>query len=468
MFNRLIDSYRPIHQPLMTRPSYSLELVTAMAMPLAMAMVEGRVVAVLARKVFDVGDFGFATIMAGPVLANITSMLWAMLARGRPKVGFITTLQSIMLLLIAAVAVLPNHQASRYGGTLLVAMMLTVRCLLAGLVTIRSTVWRHNYPRAVRGQITGRLAMVSSLIMSVAPLVTAPLLDYRVELFRVIYPLAAALAAVGVISFSRVRVRREKELLDFERQPAARPTPHGDAAPVYEFDNKATPESSTHFWNVLRRDRFYREYQLWQFVGGVANLMGDAAIAKLVIDWTERPPYRDYAFLLSMLLLVTLPMVVMMLVLPYWARYFDQVHIAQFRSRHSLYWILLQVLYWICAMLGPAGLLLVWLPQIVVGIINAGGTLAWNLGHNDFANRRLVAVYMGIHIMLTGVRGLFAAYLAIYLMEGWRGAGLLPGFAGIGPHVFLITVALSVVAEIGYQNLKRQLDSGRLSRNVAD
>jgi hypothetical protein len=38
----------------------------------------------------------------------------------------------------------------------------------------------------------------------------------------------------------------------------------------------------------------------------------------------------------------------------------------------------------------------------------AGGKLGWNLGHNDFASDDQSTLYMGIHVTLTGVRGLIA------------------------------------------------------------
>lgn len=473
MLQRLLSPYRVRSQPLMTRQSYSRELITSLMMPMAYALIEGRVVAVLAARVFQINNFEFATIMAAPAVANLSSIAWAHLARGRPKVRFMTRLQTLVLLLIAAVGLLP---ATHAGGVTLVVMVTAMRCLMAGLVTIRSTIWRHNYPRAVRGQVTSRLAILSTVIMSVAPLIAAPLLDYNAMLFRWVYPLSALVASAGVIAFSRVRVRREGELLTYERQAAAKPTAHGEPGSVYEYDEKAPAESNTRFWHVLRQDRYYRDYQLWQFIGGMANLMGDAAVARLVVSWTsdERyPVLMQQQFLISVLLLVTIPSVVMILLLPKWAAYFDGVHIAEFRARHSKVWIVLQGLNFISAltavMVSPMlGLCVLVLAQAAVGVANAGGMLAWNLGHNDFADRKMVAVYMGIHIMLTGVRGLFAAYLGIYIMEGFSGWGVLPQLPGVGPYVFIVTLAMAIVCEAGYRNLKNHFDRGDIKKVVQD
>ena len=63
IFRHWFASYHPLAQPRMTRPSYARELVTSATFPIALAMVEGSVIAVLADKIFNVGQFAFATIM---------------------------------------------------------------------------------------------------------------------------------------------------------------------------------------------------------------------------------------------------------------------------------------------------------------------------------------------------------------------------------------------------------------------
>ena len=71
------------NQPMMARQSYAAELVTASTFPMAVAMLEAGVIGVLAKKTFQVSEFELATIMAAPIFANLTSFMWAMLARSR-------------------------------------------------------------------------------------------------------------------------------------------------------------------------------------------------------------------------------------------------------------------------------------------------------------------------------------------------------------------------------------------------
>ena len=101
------------------------------------------------------------------------------------------------------------------------------------------------------------------------------------------------------------------------------------------------------------------------------------------------------------------------------------------------------------------------LPMLVQGVMRGGGMIAWQLGHNDFADKRLAALYMGIHQTLTGLRGAFAPFLGVALLAGWDSfewwGGHVPGWEGIGEQVFLITTALAVIGWLGFWHLSRQI-----------
>jgi hypothetical protein len=480
MLLRALASFSPRRQPWATRQSYSHELINALTYPVALALVESTVVGVLAAKAFGIDPaasavdaFLFATIMAAPMFANLTSFVWAWLARGRRKVRFINMLQIATLVVVAAIALLPTDPP---GAVMLTLLVVLARCLLSGIITLRSTVWRMNYPRHVRAQITGKLALLQSLIGAVAPLAGYALLDINEDAFRVLYPGSVAIAAIGVSTFWRIRLRHERELLDYENQPTARPQRRGAVGAIYEFDPRqsvptadaaATP-TRENFWSILKRDRTYRAYMLWQFVGGAANMMGEVVVVAAVAQMTVG---LRGEYVTAITLTTAIPMLFAVLTLPHWARYLDQVHVAVFRSRQGVWWVGNQAMLWLALLLFVqlemfwAGVAAMALARVVQGITRGAGMLAWNLGHNDFADRRMVAIYMGIHVTLTGVRGAVAPFIAILLYAGWSGVAIsgttiLPGFAGIGYHVFILTTVMALVAERGFTALARQIQAG--------
>ena len=91
------------------------------------------------------------------------------------------------------------------------------------------------------------------------------------------------------------------------------------------------------------------------------------------------------------------------------------------------------------------------------GIVNGGGSLAWQLGHNDFAPRDQLAAYMGIHVTLTGVRGAFAPFLGMALYLGWSQGTVLPEVQGLGPYLFIVSALLGVLAWRGFNTLRHEV-----------
>jgi hypothetical protein len=90
----------------------------------------------------------------------------------------------------------------------------------------------------------------------------------------------------------------------------------------------------------------------------------------------------------------------------------------------------------------------------VTGIADAGGALAWNLGHNDYAKDHNAAQYMGVHVTLTGIRGLIAPFLGVGIYNL-----LEHGHAGWGVWTFLPCLMLNVSGAIGFVRMRRELQS---------
>jgi len=443
---RLLSDYlfgfAPSRQPVMARPAYRRELTAASTFPLAGSMAEAGVVGLIAELAFDVRPFAFATIVAAPAFAHVTSGLWAKLLQGKRKAIMVARIQFAILVLIALVAVLPTTPA---GGAALVAIVVAVRCLMAGMVTVRSVIWRANFAQATRAQVTGKLIVTSSLLFAAAPLLAALLFDARPWLFRVVYPVSAAIAMVSVLMFLGLRVRREpSHLAEESAAPSALPDAGDPADPTFPLRASA--------FEILKRDHLFRRYMFWQFIAGVANMAGNAAMLKLIAQTVKALPDDEPKYLIGMALTTSIPLIMMTLTVPFWAILMDRVHITRFRKRHGTLWIVTQCMCLLVAFVPIVGLFIV--PRVLQGMVFGGGALAWQLGHHDFADRRLAATYMGIHQTLTGIRGAFAPYLGVLLLAGWQSGKLigfdLPGFVGIGPWVFAVTAVLALIAWLGF------------------
>ena len=140
----------------------------------------------------------------------------------------------------------------------------------------------------------------------------------------------------------------------------------------------------------------------------------------------------------------------MALSIPAWSRLLDRVHIVHFRAVHSWVPMGVAVLLLLGGLLSEPALL--WLAAIGTGVAFGGGRLAWNLGHHDFAPAHHSSRYMGVHVTLTGTRGLVAPFLAVGLYQLFEGVR-----PGAGAWVFAIGLALVATGAWGFARMHRAM-----------
>jgi hypothetical protein len=92
---------------------------------------------------------------------------------------------------------------------------------------------------------------------------------------------------------------------------------------------------------------------------------------------------------------------------------------------------------------------LLWPGSVMLGVTYAGANLGWNLGHNDFATLGRAQHYMGVHVTLTGVRGLLAPPLGMLCYE-WLESERL----GLGILALLIPFTMVTAGAIGFVRMR--------------
>lgn len=467
VLNYLRD-FAPKAQPAFVRRAYTRELVGELSFTFPLAMLQEGIVSVIGVLLFGVGPLGVATIAAAPMFANATSTLWARLSNGRPKAMMIAILQAAFLIVVAAMALLPTNPSS---AAAFVSFYVLTRCLVAGVMTVRTVIWRANYPRHSRSRITGRLMLMNTTMLTLLPLIAGVIFNeekgFDPRQYLAVYLAAACLGVVGVLSYAGLRVRRERLLRKEERE-----TTIGSA------DTPGPPVRISAI-RVLLNDHHFRSYMLWQFFAGVATMAGKTVmlafitsqLAALPDGWTLGPSTLGLdRFLVGFVMTDVAVQLFVALSIPFWAHYLDKVHVTRFRTRHGLTWMFTQATAFIAVFAATQGigvgwlLLLILIPRIGQGLVFGGGRLAWQLGHHDFADRHLAATYMAIHQTLTGVRGFIAPFLGVILYAGWQGSDnllgtgvALPAWSGIGYWVFAITTACATIAWLGFIHLDKQV-----------
>lgn len=452
----------------MVRLSYRKEIRAALTYPLAAALAEGAFTGVVATKYFHASPLLLAVITAAPMFGNIMALLWAELAKNRRMVPFVNLLQLGVVVSIAAVA-LTRPMPEAVGGWVFAGLIILARVLASGIVTIRASIWRHNYPRQVRGQIIGRITMTATTVLALATFLGAWWLDRNPAAYVWLYPIAAALGVVGIWQFSGIRVRGEGKLLRQQRARQLVYTPSADLAQTAESDvlnysPDDTPRGPHRVIaavrrfvgearQILRDDKRFRHYQWWQFMNGAAFMMMVPPTVFLVSrDLTD--PRKEY--LLATIVLQIIPMVTSIVFTQLWSPLFDRVHITVFRVAQGFVSTTAQLVLLTGALTGQ--LWVIAAAQFVIGVSNAAGNLAWNLGHNDFAPPDKAASYMAVHVMLTGLRGFIAPFVGVLLFR-------LPF---VGNLVFAVTAAMCFAALCGFYVMARQTPARVTEERVAE
>lgn len=383
--------------PVLAQRNYRWELISALFMPAAVGCVEGGVVGVIAKKAFTAPDWVIAVLAGAPALANVSSLVWTRIFHGHDRVRATNLLQMMVLACVALMALSP---VSKPGLVLLVFGAVLARVFLAGVITARADVWRANYVRHIRAKAAGKLSTVTTVVVSGNALLIGWLMDLPwagEQAFRIVYGASIIFALIGVWAYSHIRWRGRAEHIARERALV---------------DQPEHPTSARAMIGVLRSDRAYRLFMVAQFILGAPN------IAAMPIFIAGLEDEFNLAYLPSIILTQILPMSVMIAVIPLWARFMDRVHIIRFRVVHSWAFVAANVLMGVGFLVDSVAVATI--ARVFLGVAFGGGMLAWQLGHHDFASRELASIYMGIHVTLTGVRGLFAPFIGVALYSGWR------------------------------------------------
>ncbi len=411
--SRVLPIVRASELPLLSRRAFSLELTATAFLMLAMATIEGGVIAVFAKQSFgDSVPSGLLNLMVGLIgatgeLANILSFFWSGFAHGRRKIRLIAGMQAAMMLCVGCIALVPTTGAAWLW--VLLGLVLVARVCWSGVLTLRPTVWRANYLPQDRTRIVGVLSGVQVLLVAVIGATLAWSLDRNPSAYRLFLPITAALGMVGVWAYSRIRLRNEAKLLREEDSDGVAKVMKPWHGPLVVL-------------RVLREDKWYAQFMAWMFVLGFSNL---TVVPMLVVSLREE---YHLSYFPSVLVASSIPSLMTLLALPVWRRFLDRSHVVKFRSVHSWVFVFAGVFFTTGAavdrFIGERAIWFYFLGAAMMGIGYGGGQIAWHLGHVDFARPSETSRYMATHVTLNGVRGLLAPIAVTSGYEALKRAGV--------------------------------------------
>jgi hypothetical protein len=268
-------------------------------------------------------------------------------------------------------------------------------------------------------------------MLALAGWVVGATMDLNPASFHVVFPVLAAVGVYGNSIFRHVRLRGGRRLAARERAEAG--TANVSANPVRTA--AIAGEALRTNWQVLVTDGPYRTFMAWMFVFGLGNLMIGAPQAIFLED------RLGASYLQAILATTIIPLLTMPIIIPVWARLLDRVHIVKFRAIHGWSFVTAAGVMWLAAW--TESLWLFYVSGAMLGVGFAGGSIAWNIGHQDFASPERDALYMSVHVTLNGIRGVIAPFAAVALYK-WLNA------SGVSHLTFAVCFAVNIVGAAGF------------------
>lgn len=414
----------------MSRAQYPQELANWALVSVGIGAVEGAVAAALVKARYAdaapswVVDLAVALVAGAPAWSNLTSFVFAAHQLGSDKIALTVRWQALALCAVALLALTPTG----WPGLLLTTLLVVVaRVAWVGVITLRSVVWRRNFPDAARARLASGLSAFNALLMAGSGATLGWLLGHAPELEPAFFALAGAIGLVGAWRYRKLKIRGHRGLQERERLARA--------------DGNLKPSLAS-FRRVLAADPGYAGYMRGMFIFGSGNLMLPAPVLLILGEQLHLSAFQQ------VLIVGTLPLLVLPLAIGPWARFFDRVHIVQFRAVHAWSFVSASLAFLLGCVLGSW----VWLlaGSVLLGVGYAGGQLGWNLGHNDFARPEQAALYMGVHVTLTGIRGLLAPLAGVAAYRALDSA--LPGH---GAWMLLLPLVLNISGAFTFRRLHK-------------
>ncbi len=382
--------------PYIARTLMPREVRTNAAMAVALGALEGGLVGVVVKTQFGlVADpawvnFCVALVAGAPAFANVVSLWVSGIAEGHDKPAWVARLMAVTSAFLMLMALVPT---SVFGLVTITLGMIVARLAWAGVITLRAAIWRANFPRQVRARITGWITIIYSLIIAATAATIGILMSWWPEIWRLAFPLAGLIGLAAAWRYQATRVRGGRRLQS-EELDQRRGRSGGQLRAALE---------------ILRTDRWYRRYMMTMFAFGSGNLM---VIALLVVLLNEKFGFGRFE---QVMITTALPLIMLSIFTPIWARRLDAVHILDYRARQAWMFVITMLFFLLASALSLKWLF--WVGALSMGMAFAGGKLGWNLGHNDFASDDKSTLYMGIHVTLTGIRGLLAPLVGVSVYE---------------------------------------------------
>lgn len=335
----------------------------------------GAIAIIIVKQILEGDNQQVALIQAGSMAGLLLSLFFTRyLAGSKPQTSYALPQVLGWLAIIGCGLV-----SSSMSFSLLVFFTLTMFHISS---PCQGLLYQQIYPAKLRGRTIAKVKQWQLLVA----LSLSWLLGHMIETSPYSYPpaywISGVLGLLACLLFMTIQTREHQQ----------RKENHG---------------SFQDYLRILTGNRHFFLFMLFQFILGVANLSGLAVFQVFINDSQYLGLSPEEAALVAGIL----PPLAMFMSVQLWGRIFDGMNIVVYRAITSA---VIGLGFLIYPLFGFWGAIL---GSIIWGVGRGGGQLAWSIGVLDFAPEGQASAYLSIHTFLTGVRGVVAPFLGIWLID---------------------------------------------------
>ncbi len=409
---KLPSIFRPVIRyfsvPDAVKPTYERDLRYGISKGFVLAG-SASVAGIILKKTFQSSDFEVALVHSSVSVGFLLSIFLASKAGQSRTMDYAYYPDATARWLFILTGLVMWLVPSSWIFTVVLCFAYALNSLNTPVIT---SIYRTNYPNESRGRIMGIVRTFYNIAFVAASYGFGLLLELDGDNYIYVYPIIGLVGLWGVNHFRKIQV-------------------------VSFGGNNGSPEHPIRqSLRVLKTDKPFARFMLYWAIFGFAVLMIDPVKTIYVTDlkYGINAGYEE-----AVLAVVVIPQAVMLLTFPFWGRQIDRFGVIKIRFILNILPTVSVLLFYFATNLN-----LIYIASVIQGVSMSGANLSWQICVMEFAPKHRVGLYMGIHTMLTGARGMIAPFVGAYLISA----------AGIS-YTFLIGFGLMVLSTLMMLNFSR-------------
>ena len=299
--------------------------------------------------------------------------------------------------------------------------------------------FRVLYPVTHRSTAVGWVKSIAAIAALVTSVLGTTWFLWQPSLYFLVCWAVALSLVLSASAYTRIPVPRTNEFADADAPPPHRAFIAG--------------------LKVFLSDRQFVLYQIGFWFAGFANHMSHAYVAESLKEDAHASDWSIFW------IVAVIPSVLMASSAPLWGRYLDRTNPMTGRAVFNGLQCVAYAFHAIGGLTAQVWPFLI--GSMLQAISNGGGTINWLTGSMHFATKENVSLYNSIHVCLTGIRGLLAPIVGVWVYGASVGFGSIQiSGLGLGASLFGISAVLSLTGT-GFMLWMARHDAGSVEADAS-